>query len=146
MVTKAFSVEDGNQNSSLLTSRNKKYSDIDLLFANKISGDIFKKIDAAAVKQSVKNIVRTGRLEKPFQPEFGANLGNILFELADEGLEFEVEERLTESIRVYEPRAREVTTKVVAQPNQNSLSVTIEFKVGNMTEPELINTTIARLR
>ena len=146
MVTKAFSVEDGNQNSSLLTSRNKKYSDIDLLFANKISGDIFKKVDAAAVKQSVKNIVRTGRLEKPFQPEFGANLGNILFELADEGLEFEVEERITESIRVYEPRVREVTTKVVAQPDQNSLSVTIQFKVGNMTEPELINTTIARLR
>ena len=146
MVTKAFSVEDGNQNSSLLTSRNKKYSDIDLLFANKISGDIFKKVDASAVKQSVKNIVRTGRLEKPFQPEFGANLGNILFELADEGLEFEVEERITESIRVYEPRAREVTTKVVSQPDQNSLSVTIQFKVGNMTEPELINTTIARLR
>ena len=41
MVTKAFSVEDGNQNSSLLTSRIVKYSDIDLLFAKKMSGDIY---------------------------------------------------------------------------------------------------------
>ena len=146
MVTKAFSVEDGNQNSSLLTSRNKKYSDIDLLFANKISGDIFKKVDAAAVKQSVKTIVRTGQLEKPFQPEFGANLGDILFELADEGLEEEVESRISNAIKTYEPRVRELTTKVVSQPDQNTLSVTIQFKVGNMTEPELINTTIARLR
>ena len=146
MVTKAFSVEDGNQNSSLLTSRIVKYSDIDLLFAKKISGDIFKKVDASAVKQSVKTIVRTGRLEKPFQPEFGSNLGSMLFELADNGLEDEVEERITESIRVYEPRAREVSTKVIAQPDQNSLSVTVQFKVGSMSEPELINTTIARLR
>lgn len=146
MVTKAFSVEDGNQNSSLLTSRKTQYSDIDLLFTNKISGDIFKKVDAAAVKQSIKTIVRTGRLEKPFQPDFGSNLGGMLFELADNGLEDEVEERITESIRVYEPRAREVTTKVIAQPDQNSLSVTIQFKVGSMSEPELINTTIARLR
>ena len=146
MVTKAFSVEDGNQNSSLLTSRNRKYSDIDLLFTNKISGDIFKKIDAAAVKQSVKTIVKTGKLEKPFQSEFGANLGNMLFELADEGLEEEVESRISDTIKTYEPRVRELTTKVVSQPDQNTLSVTIQFKVGNMTEPELINTTIARLR
>ena len=146
MVTKAFSVEDGNQNSSLLTSRNKKYSDIDLLFANKISGDIFKKVDAAAVKQSVKTIVRTGELEKPFQPDFGANLGDILFELAEEGLEEEVESRISNAIKTHEPRVRELTTKVVSQPDQNTLSVTIQFKVGNITEPELINTTIARLR
>ena len=64
MVTKAFSIEDGNQSSSILTSRKTKYSDIYLLFARKISGDIFKKVDASAVKQSVKNIVRTGTLEK----------------------------------------------------------------------------------
>ena len=85
MVTKAFSIEDGNQSSSLLTSRSTKYSDIDLLFANKLSGDIFKKVDAAAVKQSVKNIVRTRKGEKPFNPEFGSNIGDFLFELADEG-------------------------------------------------------------
>ena len=117
-----------------------------MLFTNKISGDIFKKIDAAAVKQSVKTIVKTGKLEKPFQSEFGANLGNMLFELADEGLEEEVESRISDTIKTYEPRVRELTTKVVSQPDQNTLSVTIQFKVGNITEPELINTTIARLR
>ena len=58
----------------------------------------------------------------------------------------EAESRISDAIKIYEPRVRELTTTVVAQPDNNTLSVTVQFKVGNMTEPELINTTIARLR
>ena len=58
-MARQLSIEDGNLSSSILTSREKKYSDIDLLFDKKPSGDIYKKQEAAAVKQSVKNIVST---------------------------------------------------------------------------------------
>ena len=146
MVTKAFSIEDGNQSSSLLTSRSTKYSDIDLLFANKLSGDIFKKVDAAAVKQSVKNIVRTRKGEKPFNPEFVSNIGDFLFELADEGFLEQVESSLKAEILNFEPRVKELDITVVPQPDQNTMSVTIQFKVGSNVNPELINTTMARLR
>jgi hypothetical protein len=58
MVTRAFAVEDGNLNTtSLVTSRNRLYKDIDLTFAKKPSGEIYKKTDAAAVKQAVKNSI-----------------------------------------------------------------------------------------
>jgi hypothetical protein len=58
MVTRAFAVEDGNLNTtSLVTSRNRLYKDIDLTFAKKPSGEIYKKTDAAAVKQAVKNLI-----------------------------------------------------------------------------------------
>ena len=53
------SFEDGNLNSTIRTSRLQNFSDIDLLFDKKPSGDIYKKTDAAAVKQSVKNIIST---------------------------------------------------------------------------------------
>ena len=80
-VTKALSIEDGNlQTPSIVTTRNRKYSDLDLTFAARTTGDIFKKTDAAAVKQSVKTILQTNFGEKPFQPNFGADLRSRLFE------------------------------------------------------------------
>ena len=60
MVTRAFAVEDGNLSTrSLITTRNKLFSDIDLTFTNRPSGDLYKKTDAAAVKQAVKNLLLT---------------------------------------------------------------------------------------
>ena len=53
MPQKVFSVEDGNINSTtIVTARKKSYSDIDLTFAKRASGDIFKKTDAGAVAQA----------------------------------------------------------------------------------------------
>ena len=44
MVSRAFSVEDGNlATKALVTTRNKIYKDIDLTFANRPSGDVYKK-------------------------------------------------------------------------------------------------------
>ena len=78
MAAKAFSIEDGNLSiKPITTSQIRTYKDIDLTFENKTSGDIFKKTDAAAVKQSIKNILLTNKTERPFQPYFGANLGSF---------------------------------------------------------------------
>lgn len=146
MVTKAFSIEDGSQNSSILSTRTTKYSDIDLQFATKINGDIFKKLDAAAVKQSIKNIVRTRRLEKPFNSGFGSNIGSILFELLDEGIVSEANEIILEAIRDNEPRARNVQVIVDPRNDYNEAAITVKFQIGNTMETETIETTIARLR
>ena len=78
MATRAFSIEDGNlATKSILTTQKRTYKDIDLSFAKKTTGEIFKKTDAAAVKQAVKNVLLTSRLEKPFNPDFGAGLNRF---------------------------------------------------------------------
>ena len=69
-MARAYSIEDTNLNASLISSRKINYRDIDLSFAAKPAGDLFKKVDAASVKQAVKNLLLTNRGEKPFQPEF----------------------------------------------------------------------------
>ena len=44
MVTKAFSIEDGNlATRSILVARKRDYKDIDLSFTNKTTGEIYKK-------------------------------------------------------------------------------------------------------
>ena len=57
-IRRVLSSEDGDlQKSTLISSRTVDYLDIDLTFNKRPSGDIYKKRDAAAVKQSIKNLL-----------------------------------------------------------------------------------------
>jgi phage baseplate assembly protein W len=132
--------------SSILGSRTKLYKDIDLTFAAKPSGEIFKKTDAAAVKQAIKNLMLTNYFEKPFQPRFGANLRDLLFDLADEDAEEDIEERCINAINVFEPRAQALNVTAIAKPDRNSIAVVIEFRVINTEELVKFTSTLARLR
>ena len=146
MATK-LSAEDGNLSvSSLIGTRTKVYKDIDLTFANKPSGEIFKKESAAAVKQAVKNLMLTNYFEKPFQPLFGGNLREMLFDLADDDAEEDIEERILNAIAVYEPRAQALNVIATATPDRHSIRVTVEFRVVNTQETVTISTVLARLR
>ena len=49
-MARAFSIEDRTLDTSIISSRNVAYKDVDLSFTAKPAGDIYKKTDAAAVK------------------------------------------------------------------------------------------------
>ena len=147
MVSKAFSVEDGNLSSkALVTTRNKTYKDIDLTFTNRPSGDVYKKNEAAAVKQAVKNLILTNFNEKPFQPRFGAGIQGLLFELADDETAEDINIRIRQAIENYEPRAKVRSLKVQAFLDNHSVRITLEFQVKNTEEIVVLETAIARLR
>jgi phage baseplate assembly protein W len=147
---RALSIEDGNLATvSLATTRNKEYVDLDLAFNKKpTSGEIYKKTNAAAVKQAVKTLLLTNQNEKPFQPYFGANLNQYLFELADYETEKEIERDIENAIRAYEPRVDAKTLEVSAKvsPDYNSLEVTVVFRIINSTETVEFTTVLNRLR
>jgi len=146
MATKLAAEDVRLGSSSIVGARTKVYKDIDLTFAVKPSGEIFKKTDAAAVKQAVKNLMLTNYYEKPFQPRFGANLRDLLFDLADDESEEDIEERCLNAINVFEPRAEALNVTAIANPDRNSISVTVEFKVINTEELVKFTSTLARLR
>ncbi len=146
-MARSLSFEDKNlSNIAINVNRNKVYRDIDLTFAKKGNGDVFKKSDAAAVKQAVKNLVLTNFYEKPFLPRFGGNIRGLLFELADDDTEFEIENAVITSIERYEPRAEVLSVAAQSQPDLNALDVTIVFKVINTGEEVVFTTTLTRLR
>ena len=147
MVTRAFSVEDGNLSQrSLITTRSRVFRDIDLTFANRPSGDIYKKTEAAAVKQAVKNLILTNFNEKPFKPDFGAGIQSLLFELADDETADDINIQIRQAIENYEPRARVRSLKVQAYPDNHNVLITLEFQVVNSEEIVVLETTIVRLR
>lgn len=146
-IRRVLSTEDGNlQKSTLISSRAVDYLDIDLTFNKRPSGDIYKKRDAAAVKQSIKNLLLTDFYEKPFQPFFGGNLRAMLFELADDETEDEVEDNIRNAINKYEPRAEILTITVNVLPDQNDIRVSVYFKIISTEETVTFTTNLSRLR
>lgn len=147
MATKAFSIEDGNlQSRSILTTRNKVYSDLDLTFARAPSNDVYKKTDAAAVKQSIKNILLTNRLEKPFSPIFGGNLNSFLFELSEFFDEQTIEDEVRTAIENYEPRAIIKGVRARLLPDNNDVRVSVAFQIVNTLENVVLEVSLGRLR
>tara|TARA_B110000914_G_C15191178_1_gene321844 strand:- start:88 stop:531 length:444 start_codon:yes stop_codon:yes gene_type:complete len=147
-MSKTFSVEDGNPSvSTILGTRSVQYRDIDLTFISKsVSGEIFKKTEASAVKQAVKNLVMTNFAEKPFNPMFGANIRSLLFELADEDTEEKIEDNIISAINRFEPRAKILNVLANSNPDRNAVDVSIVFQVVNTQEEVSLSIVLARLR
>ena len=147
MPLRSYSIEDGNlQSRSVVSTKKRVYKDLDLTFARAANNDVFKKTDAAAVKQAVKNILLTNRLEKPFNAFFGGNLNRFLFELSEYFDEQEIEDEIRETIQLYEPRARVTRISANVNPDLNDIKVTVVFQILNTLERETLELSLARLR
>lgn len=146
-MARQFAVEDGNlQTRSIVSSRTINYKDVDLTFAKKSNNDVFKKEDAAAVKQAVKNILLTNPGEKPFRPFYGAGLNRFLFELSEGLDELEIQDAVVEAISRDEPRAQVLGVKSTLDPDNNSIKVRVAFRVLSTSTIEEISVDLTRLR
>lgn len=147
MATRTFSIEDGNlSNVPLTSSVTKSYSDIDLTFTNRPSGDVYKKTDAAAVKQAIKNLLLTNKLEKPFNPYYGAGLGDFLFDISEGFDDITIKEQIGQAVANYEPRATVREVQVLLSPDRNSIDITVIFVVKSTLQTETVQVSLTRLR
>ena len=149
MASRAFSLEDGNlTGTTVRASSNREYLDLDIAFAAKGAGDVYKKESLASVKQALKLLLMTNRTEKPFSPYFGANMQSYLFELADKQTVSDINFAIRENIRVFEPRInpRTVQVKTNLDADNNSLEITIIFQVINSFDQVEFTTRLNRLR
>lgn len=145
--TRSLSIEDANLGSvSLVSARNVSYSDIDLSFAKKSNGDIFKKSEAAAVKQAVKTLLQTNFGEKPFNYFFGANIRALLFEPVSPETIDDIETNIVLAIQNFEPRAKLLDVQVLDEIDRNSINVSVRFQVVNTEEIVELETAFSRLR
>tara|TARA_B100001093_G_C26860033_1_gene1029577 strand:- start:11571 stop:11978 length:408 start_codon:yes stop_codon:yes gene_type:complete len=81
-----------------------------------------------AIKQSMKNLVMTGFGERPFQPEKGSRLRQMLFESFDIFMLEELKEEIINTIGRLEPR---VTVGAVNAniDEDNNLEVEVEYVI-----------------
>ena len=124
-------------------SRNvRQYKDLDLFFSRKNgTNDIEKITDIEAVKRSVRNLVLTNFYEKPFHPEIGSGIRDMLFENMTPITAVVLARKVEDVIENFEPRARLIGVRASPNLDRNEYEVTIEFFVVN-TPTELVDMTI----
>ena len=123
------------------------YKDFDMAFTkNSLSGDINKKLDVNAVKQSIKTLLLARPFERPFHPELGSTLWNSLFELMRPGMEIGLERQVEQQIDNYEPRVRLVDVKAQPDYDNNGYNIAIRFFIIGINEPQDLTVSLTRLR
>lgn len=113
----------------------KKFSDLDLDFVpHPSSGDIVPLTDSAAIKRAVRNILLTAYNERLFNPEFGSGIRQTLFEPMNPATKQTLRLMITNTIKVFEPRATLINLDIAANEEENGYRISITFAIDNISE------------
>ena len=125
----------------------KTYVDLDLFFTKMNTNDVSMVKDIQAVKRSVRNLVLLNHYEKPFHPEIGSGIREMLFENMTPIVAQIIVKKVTELLKTYEPRAIIESVSAVPNLDKNSYKLNITFTVINIpTGLQEIEVFLERLR
>lgn len=126
-------------------SRDQVYRDLDLrLIPHPLTGNINPLEEVNAVKRSLYNLMLTELKERPFNMQFGTPIGGMLFNLHQLN-SLDIEDQINRSIELFEPRAIVKDVIILNSPDSNSIEVSIQFSVRNLT-PEVFEVRLKRTR
>ena len=140
----SYSTENVSNNSKRST---RIYKDLDLDFGrNTVTNDVNKLTDVESVKRSVRNLINTNHFERPFHPEIGGNIRALLFELMTPLTALNLQRKVEEVLKNFEPRAN--VTQILADPDieRNGYRLEIKFYVIGIQNPIVVETFLERLR
>lgn len=129
-------------------SRNTRlFSDLDFNFSpHPVTGDLVVKYDENAIKQSLKNLIMTRNYERPFHSEIGSPVRELLFDLITPMTGLMVKRAIVDLVSNYEPRVVLTDVDVIASPENNSLYVSISFRIVNTEKPLTLDFVLERTR
>jgi phage baseplate assembly protein W len=117
----------------------KIYKDLNLNFTrHPVKGTLSPLTDVAAIKRSVRNLVMYNQYEKPFHPEIGSGVRDLLFENMTPFVSNTLRKLIEDTIINFEPRVRLAEVAVNTNFDNNQYEVTVEFYIEN-SPTELID-------
>jgi len=139
-------LNDYSKPNSKVNANKDIYADLDILFsANPISGDITTKKDSDAVKRSVRNILLTNHYERPFKPNFGANLRAMLFELDGIGAKKRIKKNIIKTLSILEPRIGNIRVDI-SESESNNIDVRVSYIIRNGLKQSSVDFKVSRVR
>lgn len=133
-------------NRPLYVAGTKKYTDLDFRFVvHPITKKLLTKTDVDSIKQSIKTLLFTQKGEKPFQPDFGSEVYNLLFEPMNRFLIEELNFEIRRVLR-YEPRLSVLDVKIDFDSDRNAIGIEIVGIIANVEAPVTINILMHRVR
>lgn len=123
-----------------------RYRDLDLSFIqHPVTKDIAVKTGSAAVIRAVRNLVLSSFYERPFHPELGSSVKQLLFENMTPLTAQYIKRAIQDVIVNHEPRVKLIDV-VVQQGSRNGFSARIEFFIVSQTDPTSVTIFLERTR
>lgn len=125
----------------------RTFRDLDLNFTkHPATKDVSMRIGDQAVIRSVRNLINLSFYEKPFHPEIGSSVRQMLFEPISPITTQNLKVAIEKVINNFEPRARIKNINILTQEDSNKIETTIEFFIDNNIEPTVITVFLERVR
>ena len=135
------------QTKSKSDRNSRSFRDLDLDFTrNAVTNDVNIVEDVVAVKRALKNLVQTNFYERPFQPELGCGIRELLFEPFTPMTKVFLQRKIEEVLINYEPRINLQNVAVDDDQDKNRLVVDIYFYVVGVPGPQVVQTFLQRVR
>ena len=108
----------------------QKYKDVSMSFkSNPLNDDLIGLKYESAIARSIRNIVFTLPGEKFFDPNFGSDISQSLFENIDEISAVTIREEIEYSIKTYEPRVNLLEVESIPNFDNNEYNVVITYEI-----------------
>lgn len=125
----------------------RHFYDIDLNFGkNPLTGDILKKVDNNAIKQSVRNLIDTKKWDFPFHPEIYSQVRSLLFENFTPITKISIERTLRSLLENNEPRISIIEIDVSDDIDKNAIQINLRYRIINATTEETAKFYVYRAR
>ena len=112
-----------------MSNINKLYSDIDPEMRMDWNKDVARSVGLRSIKNSLLGIVTTRKGSRPFDPEFGCDLVDELFENMTPLTADTIERNIQAAVRNYEPRIDILSVSVTPVYDDYTVIVEIRFSV-----------------
>jgi phage baseplate assembly protein W len=91
-------------------------------------------ITLEAAKENIKNLMKTRKGERVFQPNLGLGLEDVLFEQMNEEIETIVRDRIASSFEQWLPYVgiKRIDIKKLDDGNSNQFNIYVEFFINNL--------------
>ena len=124
------------------------FKDLSVTFKkHPVTDDLVQVKDKAAIVQAIQSILLTRKGERPFQPELGCNVQNMLFEPLDYASAGAIKQEIREAINRYERRVSVTLIECEPDFDNNGYNVEVEYTiVGRDDIPVAVEFILERTR
>jgi phage baseplate assembly protein W len=106
------------------------FKDLSVTFKkHPVSDDLVTVKDKAAIVQAITALLLTRKGERPFQPQLGSGLQNVLFEPLDYGSAGIIRSEIKDVLNRYEPRINVDSIRCVPDEPNNGYDVELSFTI-----------------
>ena len=124
------------------------FKDLSVTFKkHPVTDDLVQVKDKAAIVQAIQSILLTRKGERPFQPNLGCDVQNMLFEPLDFASAGTIKQEIREAINRYERRVSVTLIQCEPDFDNNGYNVEVEYTiVGRDDIPVAVEFILERTR